>query len=219
MAFLCLAASAAAFADAVVVFDERSLFVRNASCTIPCPVELTKEPPFLFPFDDIITGPGFGDWSSSQISSLQPDEMSGVGYTDAFTSLGEGRSRFDVTFSLDEPHAFDLTGEIEAEGDGAAIAVLTDEDAALPLFLYTAGSSVGGPLSQPLDEAGILPSGLYRLEVEGVVVPGLGQGGDADWSFVLTLPEPDPHGQLLAGIVALATLHGLRRSSERPATR
>jgi len=41
--------------------------------------------------------------------------------------LGEGRSRFDVTFSLGEDHAYLFTGGIEAEGNGAALAELTDE--------------------------------------------------------------------------------------------
>lgn len=170
-----------AFADAVVLDDQRSLFVRNESCSNPCPVELTKVPPFLAaPFDDIIFGPLFNDWSSSQSSTVAGDEMEGVGFTDVFTSIGEGRSRFDVRFSLSEGHAFAFSGEIEAEGNAGALAQLTDENTAVPFFLYTAGPLAGGPLNQPMDETGVLPPRPVPLAGRGrgaaLAGPGRGRG-------------------------------------------
>jgi polyhydroxybutyrate depolymerase len=196
-----------AAAVATLVDDQRSLFVRNETCTSPCPVELTKLPFFPgFPFNDIITGIQFNDWSSSQSSTVTGGELAGSGFTDTFTSLGEGRSRYDVTFSLNEVHAFDFTGALEAEGNAGSLAQFSHEDTATTLFLYGAGPFVGGPLNVPMDELGVLPAGLYRLQVEGVVLPSLFQGGDADWSFVLTLPEPGSGVSLVAGILSLAAL-------------
>ena len=140
-----------------------------------------------------------------QNSTLSSHFFSGNGYVSGEPGCCESSSNtFDVSFTVDSPTAFSLSGDIGSSNPSAApTAYLSDSTGAMTSF------PSGSPAAAPFSLTGTLdPAVRYRLVFS--VEDFYGQIPQV-FDFSLTL-VPEPSAPVLAGLVCLC-LAGLRRSA------
>lgn len=146
-------------------------------------------PSFSVERDFAVQGPG--TITAGQDSTVTAKSLSGSGFARQTASQSFcARSVFDVTFELEAPAPYSLTGSLA--GNGATALTLTGD---MGVVLAYSGPS-------QITESGDLPAGIYTLEVSAVSI----DSGDTSWSFAFILDPSGAPSLSLAGRVLVAIL-------------
>ena len=166
---------------------------------VPDPAAVVTASPAFSVFSETLFFVGAGE--ATQNTSLGATTLSGSGgdFTDG-AGATEGRTRFDVTFRVDEPAAYDLTGELF--GDLIYFTLALTGPSGTLFTPALAGTTL------PFADSGLLLPGLdYRLVIESRHPSAMGTVGPNEWNFVFAIdvPEPDAFALWLGVAAALAT--------------
>ena len=196
------------------VSQDRRVLANSFDFNSPIPGNDSQEaiaPDFAI-FDRTLTSQYFqGHGSASQHSEILTTLLHGSGDAtgggSSFDNGGGGTSRFDLTFALNEPTGFTLSGELVAQSlfsFATATAYVTLDGAIV--------ESVANLETSPFAVGGTLAAGVHRLQLESVAASPPGPGSvRASYDFELALvPEPG-----MAFIWLAAGLFAGRRFMER----
>jgi hypothetical protein len=168
---------------------------------------------FYSDFDDAVPSPEFSDftdevvagstWVASQSSTVAAHRLAGVG--SASTDTGEeggAGSTYEIYFDVSDPTPIALSGSLTGASFSGFLFLSLVNELTSDVIYQSDASGVFGAV--PLDFAGVLEPGPYRLYVEASF-SGANAGDAVGFDFALAaIPEPGTVLMLGLGLAALA---------------